>query len=187
MELIAGVVVVCIGVGMLLFVRYYLEIPFPWSVGFHSPPPANERVLTACFLKLDDGGTLDMVMGEMNSQICASREVIQAARAALAKDVRIRIVNGPIVDKGSWEFLRLLDNPRVVLFKHDPRPTDHFRVLNGRKVFLEPTNHPQFTYTGFAELTSRRVAREFTGLFEQVRNESTECSVEDFELKSRDT
>lgn len=131
------------GVIIILFYRYILGFPFPWEVipvKLHNPDPAGVK---KCFNMLEDGNHLDMVMGEMNSNIVTNKEVIDSLDNALKKDVKIRTIVGPKFDKNSEVFAQhLLKSKKVEFYQLDKRPKVHFRKINDRDLYLEPYHTP---------------------------------------------
>jgi len=165
-----------VGLGVVLSTRFLLDIPFPWELRRRNP---NPKALAECFEKLRDDSQLDIVMGEMNKAVCIRS--IDALKSALEKDVKIRIINSPRVDTRSGAFLQLLDNPKVELHIFHPRPEPHFRIVDGKEVYIEEPHRP-FKDEGYRYTKSSRLINDYARIFNDLLSQSVKASIRDFQL-----
>jgi hypothetical protein len=180
---------VVIGLGALLFMKYVLGYPFPWEFRLrsHGLSPPDTLGLAMAFSDLYDDYKIDIVMGNMNHDVCNREEVIEKLKNALEKNIKMRVINGPEVDAKSKKFYELLENPNVELYKYPRFPELHFRVIFNKKgkpikVYVEEPHRP-FESHGFRCAKSYKFAKEYSLLFENMLKKSTRCkSIEDFKL-----
>lgn len=165
-----------IGLSIVLVLRFLLDLPFPWELRRRNP---NPKALASCFEKLSKGGCLDIVMGEMNDAVTGDSTA--SLESVLNKDVRIRIINGPRVDRRSERFLNLLDNPKVELYMYHPRPEPHFRMIDRKALYIEEPHRP-FRDEGYRFTKSRRLINEYAYVFDHLLNHSAKVHSQDFEL-----
>lgn len=182
-------VMVVIGISIPLIMKYILKFPFPWEFrlitrGLSQPDALG---LAKTFSGLLDGYTIDMVMGNMSFDVCNQEDVISNLKATLERDIKIRIINGPEVDKRSKGFYDLLENPKVELYKYPEFPELHFRVIFEKekkplKVYQE-AHHRPFESFGFRYATSYQLAKKYSEEFENFLKKSTRCkSIKEFKL-----
>jgi len=120
------------GLVFAALLRYIGGFPFPWEFRRKNPNPEGNPCLPDAFglseslQKLKDGYEFNAVMGNMNAGVCNTEPVLKALEDALVKDVKMNIICGPSYDERSGKFLKLLDNPKVKLFKLERWPERHF-------------------------------------------------------------
>jgi len=164
------------GFFLVLTIRFLGDLPFPWELRRRNP---NRKALAKCFQKLHDGSSLDIVMGEMNESVCS--ESVGALKEALKRSVKIRIINSPMVDARSRSFLELLDNSKIELYINSPRPESHFRIVNGKELYIEEPHLP-FKDEGYRYTKSRRLLSKHTRIFSDLLCQSKKVSINEFKL-----
>jgi hypothetical protein len=162
-----------VGILTVLILRFIFDLPFPWELRWRNP---NPKALAACFEKLEDGGRLDLVMGNMNYLVTSDSAPI--LESALKKEVKIRIINGPLVDQRSEKFFQLLDNPKVELYIYRPRPEPHFRIINQKELYIEEPHKP-FVDEGYRYTRSKRLLKEYIYIFNHLLSHSAKANVSD--------
>lgn len=166
-----------LGIAIIFIYRYLIGYPFPWEITMRKLKNPDTNGVIKCFDMLKNGSHLDIVMGEMDSEIVNNIKVIDSLDNALEKNIRIRIIVGPEFDKKSKDFAEhLLKSKKTKFYQLKKRPDIHFRIIDGKHIYLEPSHEPLTDSKYWPLHHVRAFTKYYTRTFEKYKVESVKIT-----------
>lgn len=192
MQFLFLAVAFALGLLGVLIIRYVGDFLFPWEIKRVDIPGSgiNTQALIECFESLHEKYRLDMIMGNMSHHVVEYESVFDSLKNALEKVEKIRIIIGPEIDAESKEMRRIMDNPKIELYRYPSFPELHFRVILNEKgkpveAYVEDP-HPPFHDYGYIHIPSRKIATMYYKLFLRELKRSKNVRIDTFQLIDRE-